>query len=218
MMGCRPLSEQARDRNDAPCVAFRRQALQEITTLKGQGLRGVIIAGRWPPLVGVERALFDERAEPVGVRELVRALRPGHAEPSLPSPHTEVLEADLRMTFAALRAAGVRTLVLLDPPEMNYPVLNCVYFRFERLDSCGISRADYERDYGEIAALFRKVAADEPLVRVFDPVDYFCDPLRCRVLDRAGAPTMIDEDHVSRSAAVALAPQLQADFEWLLGR
>ncbi len=40
MMGCRPLSEQARDRNDAPCVAFRRQALQEITTLKGQGLRG----------------------------------------------------------------------------------------------------------------------------------------------------------------------------------
>jgi hypothetical protein len=85
------------------------------------------------------------------------------------------------------------------------------------MDSCGISRADYERDYAQIAAVFRKVAAEEPLVHVFDPVDYFCDAQRCGVLDRRGVPTMVDADHVSRSAVVALAPQLQADFEWLLG-
>ncbi len=218
MAGCRPLSAQAQDRNDAPCVGFRQRAMQEIARLRGEGLQGVIIAGRWPPLVGVERSVFDARPEPYGVRELVRGLRHARAEPPTPSPHTDVLEADLRMTFAALRATGVRTLVLLDPPEMDYPVPNCVYFRFDRLDSCGISRADYERDYGEIAAVFKKVAAEGPLVRVFDPVDYFCDAQLCRVLDRGGFPTLVDDSHVSRSSATALAPQLQADFEWLLGR
>jgi peptidoglycan/LPS O-acetylase OafA/YrhL len=218
MMGCRPLSAQARDRNDAPCVEFRREVLAEIARLREQGLKGVIIAGRWPPLIGVERSVFDERAEPAGVRELVRTLRAGPAAPPAPAPHTDVLQADLRLTFAALRAAGVRTLVLLDPPEMNYPVANCLYFRFERPATCGISRKDYERDYAPIAATFRHVAAGDPGVRVFDPVDYFCDARGCPVLDRTGAPTMVDADHVSHSAAAALAPQLAADVAWLLGR
>jgi hypothetical protein len=122
------------------------------------------------------------------------------------------------MTFAELRAAGVRTLVVLDPPEMDYPVANCLYFRYDRLDACGISRAVYERDYAPIAATFREAAAGDPWVRVFDPVDSFCDARQCAVLDRSGAPTMVDTDHVSHAAAAALAPQLAADWDWLLGR
>ena len=46
---------------------------------------------------------------------------------------------------------------------------------------------------------------------------YFYDARGCPVVDRSGAPTMTDEDHVSRSAAEGLAQQVRADFEWVRG-
>jgi peptidoglycan/LPS O-acetylase OafA/YrhL len=216
MSGCRPLVTAAEDRNDANCVKFRGQVLAELIKLKAQGLRGLVISGHWPPLIGAEVPAYLRPHPHVGLRDVVRSLRPREDGSKVPAGiHTQVLLNDLRLTFAALRSLGLRTLVLLDPPQLPYPPADCLYFSADP-DLCAATHDSYERHYVVIAATFRAAAGDSPLIRMYDPAPDLCQDTHCALRDSNGGPILRDQNHVSRTWATASADGLRDDFEWLL--
>jgi len=125
-------------------------------------------------------------------------------------PALSVVPQALTGTFKALQQAQTRAL--------KYPVPNCVFVNFGRLERCGIDRDYYARNFGGVAATFGKVTAGFPSVRAIDPVRHFCNDAACPAVSRQGTPSLYDADHITASAARAVGAGLAGDFDWLLGR
>ena len=118
-------------------------------------------------------------------------------------------------TLKALQNAGLRVVVLLDPPEVRQPIPACVFVHYSSLNDCGIARVDYDRYTADVNETIKKIAGEFPSVRVIDPVSHFCDDKECPPF--AGKnPTMFDDDHISTSAAVAMGKFYRQDIDWLL--
>jgi hypothetical protein len=118
-------------------------------------------------------------------------------------------------TMAALQKAGLRVVLLLDPPEVRQPIPACVFVHYSSLEECGISREDYDQYTSDSIKTIKTIAAEYPSARVIDPTEYFCDPTRC--LPFAGNnPSLFDDDHISVSAAQAMGKVYRQDIEWLL--
>jgi hypothetical protein len=161
---------------------------------------------------------YDHPQERAGLRGWIRRRRALDRQNSTAQAVVaDPLPAGLSATFEALRDAGLRVLVLLDPPEVAQPIAACMYVRYEQPLRCGIARADYDRNTGDVVATIKSIAAQFPSVRVIDPVDRFCNAKNCPPLSN-GSPMLWDDDHISTSAARALAPSIREDFRWVLGK
>jgi hypothetical protein len=156
------------------------------------------------------------RAGRFGIRELIRRVRQksGNRQVTLPN---DWLAEGVSATLKALQDAGLRVVVLLDPPEVKQPIPACVFIHYSSLQDCGIARADYDRYTADVNETIEKIADEYPSVRVIDPVSHFCDAKECPPF--AGKnPMLFDDDHISTSAAIALGAIYRSDIVWLLSR
>ena len=198
------------------CWEFNELALREIVRLKREeGLKGVIIAGWWSRLWNPVVPRDVSAAKPRGIRDAWRAWQNRSVTGSL-RPAGQMLASDLAATFEALQDAGLKVWIFMDPPEFPRPLPSCAYFEFSNLPSCGISRADYDAQAGEIKSIIERVARRFPAVHTFDPAPFLCDSNRCPAFigDR---PIVWDTHHMSASTARSLAPLVRSDIRWLQG-
>ena len=216
MSGCRPLAPEVIDRYSPTCQDFRAKVMQTIHELRPRGLKGVIIAGRWPPMSHAEVPVFSRPQSHPGLRDLLTRLR--EPTPAASDPLPDELPGAVLTTFQALEATGIRVLVLLDPFELRYPLSNCIYVNYEQPERCGIDRGYYDRNFANVPRTFRAVAAGFEPVRVIDPAEHICNPRGCPGVLDSGVPVLYDADHISASAARLMAPRVMDDLAWLLGR
>jgi peptidoglycan/LPS O-acetylase OafA/YrhL len=196
------------------CNEFNRRTFDEIVALKKQGLKGVVLSGRWVTLRHSSISRYDASPERVGVRSLFRQYRlKRNAANEAPM---DSLASGLSSTARALNGAGIRVLILLDPPEVKQPIPPCVFVYFPDITRCGISRADYDEYTLDVRTTINQLPARFSAVHVLDPTQQFCDDLYCPPIFR-GDPTLFDDDHISASAARDLALQARVYIDWLLG-
>lgn len=217
MSGCPPIpkgDERALGRWPLNCNQFRDQALKEILQLKSQGLKGVVLAGHWSVLEHI--IVSRDKMTPTrhGLLHFLRGSRGVRKRAELARRDANLLVAGLQGTFEGLQRAGLKVLLLLDPPEFEYPLAECAYYNFDHLESCGIARQRYGQLLGDTNARIKSLAARFPAVRVVDPTDGYCDDRTCPPIV-AGHPVFWDTDHVSASTARAFAAQVEQDFLWL---
>lgn len=196
------------------CDQYNERTLNEIIALKSQGLTGVVLSARWVTLRHPSISRYDAAPEHLGIRDLVRQASRLSGGPSREVPQDYLAEG-LSATLSALQTAGLRVLLLLDPPEVRQPMPACVFVHYSSLKECGISRQDYEQYTSDVTNTIKALAAHYPSARVIDPTGNFCDGQRCSAF--AGKrPTLFDDDHISTSAATAMGTVYRRDIEWLL--
>jgi hypothetical protein len=217
MSGCPPIpkgDERTLGRWPGNCNQFREQALQEILQLKRQGLKGVVLASHWAILE--HTVISRDKIAPSrhGLLHFLRGSRGAQRRAELARKDAKLLVTGLQNTFATLQGAGLKVLVLLDPPEFEYPLAECAYYHFDHLEACGIARERYRQLLGDIAPKIQALAARFPAVRVVDPTDRYCDEKVCLPIV-SGHPVFWDTDHVSASTAKAFAAEAEENFLWL---
>jgi hypothetical protein len=123
-----------------------------------------------------------------------------------------LLTASLKRTVAALRASGIR--VVLVAPGVEFPrrVPECLMRRDEA--SCGLSRPDALRQRAAAMSVINSVARTYPDVVVIDPLDTLCPKSECPV--RQGQDVLYsDRNHLSTAGAKLLIPAFLAAQEKL---
>jgi len=217
LSSCRPLlvPGNAPDAR-SECAEFNRVTLRQIIALKAQGLSGVILSGRWVILRHPSISRYDYSSEHTGLRDVIRGVRARLRRDSRAAP-ADALREEFSLTLHALQSAGLRVLILLDPPEVKQPIPDCLYIHYDDPILCGISRAEYEQNTSDVVAAITAAAAPFDNVRVLNPVMRFCDKIQCPpIVD--GTPMLFDDDHISTSAARALAPSYLPHLHWVLGQ
>jgi hypothetical protein len=215
LSGCQPLlgSQRPRMPHDY-CAEFNGNTLEEIVSLKAQGLQGVVLSGRWVVLQHESISLYDVVPNRFGIRELIRRVRKNSGDKRA-TPESDRLIEGMTATLQALQSAGLRVVVLLDPPEVRQPIPACIFVHYSSLNECGIARVDYDSYSADVNETIEKIAREFPSVRVIDPVSHYCDNKECPPF--AGKnPILYDDDHVSTSTAVTMGKFYRQDIEWLL--
>jgi peptidoglycan/LPS O-acetylase OafA/YrhL len=195
------------------CAEFNENTFREIISLKAQGLQGVVLSGRWVILRHPSVSRYDTAPEHAGIRSFIRQIRSTWEIPNATA--TDKLAPGLASTARALTEAGLRVLILLDPPEVNQPIPACVFVFFPNIDRCGISRAEYDQYTSDVRSTVSNLQAQIPGVRFLDPTHQFCNETKCPPFF-LGSPTLFDDDHISTSVAMKLAPVARADIDWLV--
>lgn len=167
-----------------------------------QGLRGVILAARWPKYTGVKKLTLKDP-----LRDYLDAADRNTAD------SLATLRRHLASNLDQLTGAGLKVMLMLTPPEFPYEIHRCIAIK--PAAQCGVSRQRYEQYRAAVSAVIREVAAGRADVRVIDPAGYFCTATECPAFVGSN-PASYDDDHASASAARAYAKVLSADFDWLL--
>jgi hypothetical protein len=218
MLSCLPLVHQTSPAWNplGKCWAFNGLVVREIIRLKReQGLKGVVIAGRWSTLWNHPVPGYLRRPKPPGIRDLWRAwhLRPVESHQQ---PPAQLLARDLGATLQTLQDAGVKVWIFMDPPELPYFLPSCVYFEFSDLSHCGLDRAVYDAQTAEVDNTLQAVARRFPAVRIFDPTPFLCDSKFCPAFVD-NHPVVSDSHHISASSARNFARPASDDISWLQG-
>lgn len=195
------------------CAEFNESAYRDIISLKAQGLQGVLLSGRWVTLRHPSISRYDTAPEHAGIRSFIRHFRSKRAVSDTAPP--DMLGTGLAVTVRALTESGLRVLIVLDPPEVSQPIPACAFMHFPDLARWGISRVEYDDYTSDV----RKTVSDLPArfagVRVIDPSNLFCNETKCPPFFQNN-PTLFADDHISSSAARAMATAYQPDLHWLL--
>jgi hypothetical protein len=134
-------------------------------------------------------------------------------EHSKPNDRVLSLTTSLKRTVAALRATGVR--IVLVAPGVDFPsrVPECLMRRDEA--SCELSRADALRQRAAAMSVINSVALAYPDVVVIDPLKVLCPNSRCQV--RQDQDVLYrDWHHLSMAGVKLLIPAFLAAQEELL--
>ena len=107
-------------------------------------------------------------------------------------------------TVVELLASGREVVILGQIPEVGWNVPN-VLVRGEMLGwlsgSPKLTEADFEARVATTEEILSRVAATNSAVRYLRLSDMFCADGRCSVVDEAGLPLYVDDDHISRGTA-----------------
>jgi peptidoglycan/LPS O-acetylase OafA/YrhL len=212
LLGCQPLLPTigANDGSDN-CDEFNRRTYDKIIKLKALGLKGVVLSGRWVTLRHPSISRYDIAPEHAGIRSLIRQIRSRNSRSAIATDKLSGLESTTR----ALTEAGLRVLILLDPPEVKQPIPACVFVLFPNIDRCGISRAEYDSYTLDVRNTVNDMQARIPGVRFIDPTNRFCNENQCPPFSQ-NSPILFDDDHISTSAALKFAPHARIDIDWLV--
>jgi hypothetical protein len=120
----------------------------------------------------------------------------------------------LRRTLEALATTNVRVLIIAPVPELYFHGPQCIYLR--SAGECTTSR--YRVEERRKAALWAIRAASLGMtnVRMWDPIDGFCDEQRCYAA-RDGIVLYTDHNHVSPKKAAASWQVAHSALAWLAG-
>lgn len=122
---------------------------------------------------------------------------------------------DLMEIVARLRARGLRVLLLADVPQYPVDIPACVARR--GWTACDLNRATVDAGRAAEVRFLKSLAASDPGVAVWDPVDTMCSPTVCSPV-KAGAVLYGDGGHLSRAGALSLADGLAPAMDWVGGR
>ena len=197
LLGLTPRMNQYRNKS---CPTANDAVAKWLRSAAPSGLRGVVLAGRWPRYVG---------------GPLQRKPNPTNSDlrDTLAWASVAVVRAGLEQTLAFTDSIGVRVLILLTPPEFVYVLPECLSVRDSQ--HCGIARRVVDIYRESSAALIRQVASRHPNVRVIDPIGFFCDANYCAPSIQGELVTR-DADHITVAAARFFAPLMREDFRWLV--
>jgi peptidoglycan/LPS O-acetylase OafA/YrhL len=198
LLGVMPVFE---GRIDHECEHFNQAAVAEIERLARAGLKGVVIAARWPAYLG--------RPSPDGT--LLAHLSYGRTP--LDSQESEdALRRGLSRTLDRLERAGLRVLVVGATPEFHYSVPQCLLRR--PLQACSMSRAAVDERRGRSMLVVTNTVAMNG-AHMFDPLRFFCDDAYC--YPTHGHTVMFsDPQHLTAAGSPLLAPEVAGDLRWLL--
>ena len=190
---CPPFSvyEKRNARDEAACHAFNAAVLAEVTALSGQGLQGVVLAGRWLRVFGAPQLHKMGTGADAGNRALRSA----------------ELAANLAETVERLTQLGLHVLVVAPLPEMPYDVPACL----ARLGPgrCNVARATIEAQRRDVMLLLDGTRNRFPGVKILDFIDQVCDSATCYA-ERDGTVLFVDDDHLTASASRNLLPFARA--------
>ena len=162
----------------------------------------VVLAGRWA--LWAEGSPYKyEGGSRVSLAETLGVAMDNHAG----------LAAGLERAIAKLSAAGKQIWLVGPIPEIGYDVPRTLYF-----DSFGVPRSfrlrptrkEFDDRQAFVLTLFA-IIAKKYGVRVVWPHEYLCDLRFCEV-QREGRPLYIDDQHLTRSAALSMSAMFDPIF------
>jgi peptidoglycan/LPS O-acetylase OafA/YrhL len=198
LLGVMPVFE---GRIDHQCEHFNQAAVAEIERLARSGLKGVVIAARWPAYLG--------RPSPDGT--LLARLSYGNV-PLDPQESEDALHRGLSDALDRLERAGLRVLVVGATPEFHYSVPQCLLRR--SLQECAMTRAAVDARRGRSMLVVSSTVASNG-AHMFDPLPFFCDAAFCYPT-RGHTVMFSDPQHLTAAGSPLLEPQVVGDLRWLL--
>ncbi len=157
-----------------------------------------------------------------GYASLLRGPSTGHLTErifgeAMPSNIRRALALGIGGFIEEAKAWGARRILIVGPvPEFTHSAPECLARAAHRgIDPsfCAMSREDVDNRRGKSMATLNYIASRFPEVRVLDPMDMFCDELRCWPHD-AGGPFFTDGNHLSIYGAQRLFEQYEEEFLW----
>jgi peptidoglycan/LPS O-acetylase OafA/YrhL len=199
LLGVMPFNEGSIDHQ---CEHFNQAVVTEIERLAhAGGLKGVVLAGRWPAYLG--------RPSPDG--SLLARLSYGDV-PLDSAKSADALHVGLAATLERLERAGLRVVVVGATPEFQYSVPQCLLRR--SLQECAMTRAAVDERRGPAMHVVSNTVASNG-AHMFDPLRFFCDEDFC--YPTHGQTVMFsDPQHLTAAGSPLLEPELDGDLRWLL--
>jgi len=189
--GCIP--ELGIKRDNGNCDRVNEAIVARLVSLSS--IHTVILAGRWG--LWAEGAPYKGEAGP----PILLTLSSG-----APIDSHAGLSAGLQAAIVKLKAAGKRVWMVGPIPEIGYDVPRTLY-----LDLLGIPQIEIRpsaREFNErqsfVFALSARLRKDYGVETVW-PHQYLCDADFCEI-QKDGRPLYIDDQHLTRAAAISMAP------------
>jgi peptidoglycan/LPS O-acetylase OafA/YrhL len=199
LLGVMPFLEGAVDHQ---CERFNQAVVAEIERLAHAGLKGVVLAGRWPAYIG----------QPSPDGSLLARLSYGEGALD-PAQSEEALHVGLSNVLDRLERAGLRIVVIGATPEFQYSVPQCLLRR--PLQACSMPRAAVDARRGRSMDIVATTVVSNGGAHMFDPLRFFCDDTFC--YPTHGRTVMFfDPQHLTTAGSQLLAPELTEDLRWLL--
>lgn len=124
------------------------------------------------------------------------------------SSQLEIFAGALSNTVARLSATGKTIIVFIDWPELGFDPRSCLPRPVRLFGNppavCGVPRTEVDARNRAYRDVIFKLKRDFPLVRVFDPLPYFCDSSVC-FATKAGHVLYRDDNHLSAAGAAYLS-------------
>jgi hypothetical protein len=200
LLGVMPFNEGHVDRQ---CEHFNQAVIAEIERLAASGgLKGVVIASRWPAYLG--------RPSPDG--SLLARLSFGNG-PLDTQKSAEAMHVGLQATLERLERAGLRVVVVGATPEFRYSVPQCLLRR--PVQECSMTRAAVDERRGIAMHVVTHTVETNGGAHMFDPLHFFCDDNFCYPMH--GETVMFsDPQHLTAAGSPLLEPEFVGDLRWLL--
>lgn len=203
------------------CGYNNDNVVQELRTLAGDGvLRGVILGARWNEYLALQEtdpgailawALADNWRQ----LELSGGGRSVGTAPYDHDGSATTMAVGLRRTLITLTDAGLRVLIVAPVPELYFNGPQCLYRHSAA--ACTAPRAKVADRRRAAMAAITTARTDLDGVRVWDPIDEFCDDRLCYA-QRDGLVMYSDHNHIAPRKAATLQPILASHISWLGGQ
>jgi len=191
---CRSLEADARkvtEQTDA-CLQFNMAVEEEISELRKQGMKGVVLSSMWITVFPADLA-----------------------QPGVSSARRRAdAIAAVDHVVSKLESEGLRIVIVAPTYIMPRSVPQCLARHSD--EQCSAVRKSIEaRRHPALAALEEIAAAHPGTVRLWDPVESLCDAQLCPA--RRGKTVMFTDDlHLSASAARELLSSADPTLSWLV--
>ncbi|MBV7478179.1 acyltransferase family protein [Pseudomonas sp. PDM31] len=109
--------------------------------------------------------------------------------------------------LSEITKSGKEIIFINDTPDLNFNIRSCFDSRpltikqKEVRETCGISRSEYSDRYKVYADMLSTLIARTPSIKVYSPIDLFCDNQLCRATNTDGKPRYYNSDHLTISGA-----------------
>lgn len=136
----------------------------------------------------------------------------------------ELFERGLQRTIDFIHSQGAQVILALEPPEVPYEPRDCMRNILGFAKNCpkDIAKSSVLQRQTIARQTFARLAARNPGVEVFDPLDAFCDESKCRYWDENGIPLYRDNNHISLASSkrvgALLRPVIQRAYNQVLAR
>jgi peptidoglycan/LPS O-acetylase OafA/YrhL len=171
------------------CISVNDTVMRWLASAELKDVTGVVLAANWrysQTLLGTE----------------------------VPADRAARLGEGVRRTLTALRARGLRVLVLGQVPPLPYRAPECVFLAGDA-GQCSALRGPLDAEQNDFMAALRSAVAPFDNARFLDLEPALCDAEHC-VASRGGQIYYIDGTHLSDAGARAVRDYFASDFAWVV--
>jgi peptidoglycan/LPS O-acetylase OafA/YrhL len=126
----------------------------------------------------------------------------------------QLLENGLLRTLKKINASDKSIIFVRDVPSIGEDFRDyCIQRNSHDAHSfdCSIPRAQYELQRSKEVPLINKIKAELPNVRIFDPVDQFCDQTVCYLI-KNGKSLFRDHNHISEHGSILIGGEINRQY------